>query len=120
MLLLYFEEGMREVDVLIEKSAKARTINSCRQYDHSCDCPTFKLFHYRTLSDELHFRWMKRDRNGETLVQQMLQEHEPELEETQIAAIRAMNDPQPVVAVRKHAQVDYPQVGQASGQQQTH
>ena len=53
---------------------------------------------------------MKRDRNGETLIQQMLQEYEPELEETYIAAIRAMNDPQPVVAVRQHAQIDHPQV----------
>ncbi len=76
--------------------------------------------HYRTLSDDIQVRWAKRNRNRETFVEQMLQKGKSELKEAQIAASAAMDRAHPAVSLRQHAQVDHPQVGQASGQQQTH
>ncbi len=68
--------------------------------------------------DRLRWRWLKGNRYGEAVVQQLVQQGKAQLEEAQITAMPAMNDPQPAIALCQHPQVNDPQVGQTGGQQQ--
>ena len=53
------------------------------------------------------------------LVQKVLEQVQAELEETEIAAVCAMNELVPAVGNAEYAQVDHPNVGKTSGDQQT-
>ena len=52
------------------------------------------------------------------LVQKVLEQVQAELEETEIAAVCAMNALIPAVGHAEYAQVDHPDVGETSGDQQ--
>ena len=56
--------------------------------------------------------------DGQVLVQEMLQQAQTQAEETQIAPVGTMNDLHPPISLGNDAQVDYPDVGQASGNHQ--
>ena len=48
------------------------------------------------------------------LVQEVFEQVQAKLEETQVTAVSAMDDLDPIVSLGDHAQVDDPDVGQAS------
>src|SRR4249919_4302020 len=52
------------------------------------------------------------------LVQEMLEQVQTKLEETEIAAVSAMNEFVPAIGHAEYAQVDHPNVGETSGDQQ--
>lgn len=51
-------------------------------------------------------------------IQEMAEQIQAELEETQVAAVSAVNNFDPIVSLGNHAQIDDPDIGQASGDQQ--
>src|SRR5438552_15979939 len=48
----------------------------------------------------------------------MVQQMQPELKQTPIAAVRAVNNPIPAITSRNRAKIDHPQVGQTVRQHQ--
>ena len=52
------------------------------------------------------------------MVEQIIQQPQAQLEQAQITAVTPMNHRQPIVCMRERAQVNNPQVSQASGEHQ--
>jgi hypothetical protein len=63
-------------------------------------------------------RHLEGHRDVDMFIQEMIEQIQAELEETQVAAVSAVNNLDPVVPLGNHAQIDDPDVGQASSDQQ--
>jgi hypothetical protein len=59
-------------------------------------------------------RHLEGHRDADMVVQEVIEQNQAKLEETQVTTVRAMNDLDPAISLGNRTQVDDPDVGQAS------